>query len=174
MSRIKTAALCAAFLATVPVANWLIGNLGTVCVPNGPCLVPVGFGLTAPSGVLMIGLAMVLRDAVRERVGFFAAAAMVLAGAGASALFDPAGLVVASLAAFALGELADSVAYEPLRRRSRVLAILASGLAGSLFDSLLFLALAFGSLQYLPGQVVGKLWASAAAALVLAVLRRRA
>ncbi len=28
------------FVATIPAANWLIGNLGTTCVPNGPCLIP--------------------------------------------------------------------------------------------------------------------------------------
>ncbi len=45
-----------AYIATIPAANWLIGNVGTTCVPNGPCLIPVGFGLMAPSGVLMVGL----------------------------------------------------------------------------------------------------------------------
>ena len=59
----------AGFVATIPAANWLIGNLGTTCVPNGPCLIPVGFGLMAPSGVLMIGLALVLRDLVQRRLG---------------------------------------------------------------------------------------------------------
>ena len=55
-----------AFLATIPAANWLISNVGAVCVQQGPCLVPVGFGLMAPSGVLMIGLALVLRDWLHE------------------------------------------------------------------------------------------------------------
>jgi hypothetical protein len=45
------------YLACIPLANWLISNVGTTCAPNGPCLVPVGFGLLAPSGVLVIGLA---------------------------------------------------------------------------------------------------------------------
>jgi len=45
------------FALTIPTANWLIGNVGTVCIPDGPCLIPVGFGLMAPSGVLMIGVA---------------------------------------------------------------------------------------------------------------------
>ena len=63
------------FIACIPLANWMIGNLGTVCVPQGPCLVPVwpwGPGdkpLMAPSGVLMIGLALVLRDLVQRRLG---------------------------------------------------------------------------------------------------------
>ena len=59
----------AVFILTIPAANWLISNIGTVCVPNGPCLVPVAPGLMAPSGVLMIGLALVMRDAVHEHLG---------------------------------------------------------------------------------------------------------
>ena len=51
----KTTLLAASFLATIPAANYLIGNVGTVCIPNGPCLIPVAPGLMAPSGVLMIG-----------------------------------------------------------------------------------------------------------------------
>ena len=45
-------AFFAAFAATVPLANWLIGNVGTFCVPNGPCVIPVGFGyrLVIPVG----------------------------------------------------------------------------------------------------------------------------
>jgi len=30
------------FALTIPAANWLIGNAGTVCPPGGPCLIPVG------------------------------------------------------------------------------------------------------------------------------------
>ena len=45
----------ACFLASIPLANWMVLHVGTVCVPQGPCLVPVAPGLMAPSGVLMIG-----------------------------------------------------------------------------------------------------------------------
>ena len=64
-----------AFIACIPLANWMIGHWGTVCVPQGPCLVPVfpwgpgGKPLMAPSGVLMIGIALVLRDLVQRRLG---------------------------------------------------------------------------------------------------------
>ena len=63
-----------AFIACIPAANWMIGHLGTECLPNGPCLVPVwpwgsGGPLMAPSGVLMVGLALVLRDLVQRRLG---------------------------------------------------------------------------------------------------------
>ena len=57
------------FCLTVPVANWMLGHFGTVCPPNSPCLVPVAPGLMAPSGVLLIGAALVLRDLVQRRLG---------------------------------------------------------------------------------------------------------
>ena len=33
-------------------------RVGTTCVPDGPCLTPVLPGLMVPSGVLMIGAAL--------------------------------------------------------------------------------------------------------------------
>jgi uncharacterized PurR-regulated membrane protein YhhQ (DUF165 family) len=164
----------AAFVATIPAANWLIGNAGTVCVPGGPCLIPVGFGLMAPSGVLVIGLALVLRDIVHRELGARWAVAAILAGAGLSALLAPTALVVASAAAFLLSELADLAVYAPLSRRRLVAAVVASGAVGAVVDSAVFLLLAFGSLAYLPGQVVGKLWATALAVPVLLTVRRLA
>jgi hypothetical protein len=31
------------FALTIPAANWLIGHAGTVCLRDGPCLIPVAF-----------------------------------------------------------------------------------------------------------------------------------
>ena len=62
-------AALATFFACIPLANWLIGNVGVKCVPNGPCLVPVGLGLMAPSGVLVIGSALVLLGFVVHLLG---------------------------------------------------------------------------------------------------------
>ena len=39
------------FLGSIPLANWMIHNVGTVCVPNGPCLVPVAPGWHAGPGL---------------------------------------------------------------------------------------------------------------------------
>jgi uncharacterized PurR-regulated membrane protein YhhQ (DUF165 family) len=142
----------------IPAANWLIGNAGTVCVPNGPCLVPVAPGLMAPSGVLMVGLALVLRDLVQRRLGLGWSLGAVAAGAALSALLAPPALVLASAAAFLLSELADTFVYTPLQRRGLVLAVAASSAVGLVVDSVVFLSLAFGSLDYLGGQVVGKAW----------------
>ena len=162
-----------AFGLCIPAANWLIGNVGTVCVPGGPCLIPVAPGLLAPSGVLMVGLALVLRDMVQRRLGLGWAAGAVLAGAALSALLAPPALVVASAAAFLVGEAVDLAVYTPLQRRGLVVAVALSGVAGLALDSLVFLLLAFGSLDYFAGQVVGKLWMVLASLPLVAWLRRR-
>src|SRR5690242_3092094 len=146
------------FTLTIPAANWLIGHVGTVCPPQGPCLVPVAPGLMAPSGVMMIGLALVLRDLVQRRLGLLAAFGAILFGAALSGFLAPPAIVVASAAAFLLSELADLVVYTPLQRRRFVLAVVLSSLAGLVVDSAVFLYLAFGSLDFLLGQVVGKAW----------------
>ena len=147
------------FLLCIPAANWLIGNVGTVCVPAGPCLVPVAPGLMAPSGVLTVGVALVLRDVVQRQLGASWALAAVVLGTALSALIAPAALVVASACAFLLSELTDFAVYTPLQRRRLVLAVVLSSIAGLVVDSLVFLQLAFHSQEFLPGQVVGKAWA---------------
>lgn len=163
-----------AFGLCIPAANWLIGNAGTVCVPHGPCLIPVTpGGLMAPSGVLMIGLALVLRDLVQRRLGFGWAVGAILGGAALSALLAPPALVIASALAFLLSEAADLAVYTPLQRRRLVLAVLASGAVGLVVDSVVFLWVAFGSLDYLAGQVVGKAWMVLLALPLIHWLRRR-
>jgi queuosine precursor transporter len=151
-------AYLAGFIACIPLANWMIGHLGTVCVPNGPCLIPVAPGTMAPSGVLMIGIALVLRDLVQRRLGRAWALGAIVVGAALSWWLAPPKLVLASSAAFLLSELADFAVYTPLQRRRLVLAVLLSSLVGLVVDSVVFLLLAFGSLQFLAGQVVGKAW----------------
>lgn len=161
------------FALTIPAANWLIGHVGTTCVPQGPCLVPVAPGLMAPSGVTMVGIALVLRDLVQRRLGTAISALAVLVGSGLSALYAPASLVVASAIAFLLSELADLAVYTPLARRRLVAAVIASSCAGLVVDSIVFLWLAFGSLDFLTGQVVGKAWMVLLSIPLVAWLRRR-
>ena len=147
------------FLACVPLANWMIGHVGTVCAANGPCLIPVAPGLMAPSGVLTVGFALVLRDLVQRFLGRGWGLAAVLLGTAVSALVADRSLVLASGVAFLLSELADFAVYTPLQRRGLVLAVLASAGAGLVVDSVVFLSLAFHSLEFLAGQIVGKAWA---------------
>jgi len=148
-----------AFMACIPAANWLIGNAGTKCIPDGPCLIPVGFGFMAPSGVLVIGLALVLRDMVQRSLGLRWALGAVVCGAALSGFVAPAALALASGLAFLISETADTAVYTPLRKRGFVLALIASSIVGGIVDSAAFLYIAFGSLDHLAGQVVGKTWA---------------
>jgi len=161
------------FCLTIPLANWMIGNVGTVCSPAGPCLIPVAPGLMAPSGVLMIGVALVLRDLVQRRLGVEFGIAAILAGAAISAGVAPPALVMASTTAFLLSELVDFTIYTPLARRRLVTAVLLSSAAGLVIDSIVFLWLAFGSLEYLSGQIVGKAWMVLLSIPLVALLRRR-
>jgi hypothetical protein len=91
-----------------------------------------------------------------------------------SGLVAPPALVVASVAAFALSELIDFAVYTPLQERRFVFAVIASGLAGLAVDSILFLWIAFGSLDFLTGQIIGKLWALSLATPLAHFLRLRA
>lgn len=50
--------------------------------------------------------------------------------------------------------------YTPLRQRSLYAAVVASSVVGAIVDSAMFLLIAFGSLTYLEGQVIGKMWAA--------------
>lgn len=161
------------FCLTIPAANWMIGHVGTVCVPNGPCLVPVAPGMMAPSGVLMVGAALVLRDLVQRRLGVEFGLGAIAAGAAISAGLAPPSLVLASATAFFLSEFADFAVYTPLARRRLVVAVVASSIVGLIVDSIVFLWLAFGSLEFLLGQIVGKLWMVLLAVPFVAYLRRR-
>jgi queuosine precursor transporter len=163
----------ALFALTIPAANWLIGHAGTVCQPAGPCLIPVAPGLMAPSGVTMAGAALVLRDLVQRRLGAAASSLAILAGAILSASLAPPALVVASAAAFLLSEFADLAVYTPLVRRGLIVAVVASSVAGLVVDSVVFLWLAFGSLDFLLGQIVGKAWMVLLSIPFVAWLRRR-
>ena len=171
--KIEGIAFLLAFTACIPIANWLIGHVGAFCVPNGPCLIPVAPGIVAPSGVLMVGRALVLRDLMQRRLGKAWALIAILAGAVLSAAIAPPQLVMASTVSFAVSELADFAVYTPLQRRQLVLAVFLSSLAGLVADSLLFLWLAFDDFSFLGGQVIGKLWMVMLSLPLIAMLRRR-
>ena len=162
----------AAYIACIPLANWMIGHVGTVCVPQGPCLVPVAPGLMAPSGVLLVGLALVLRDLVQRSLGRTVVVLAIVLGAALSYLVSPA-FALASGCAFLVSELADMAVYTPVARRSFAGAVLLSNTVGALIDSAIFLSIAFGSLALIWGQVVGKMEMTVLALAVLALIRPR-
>lgn len=158
---ITATGLLAAYIATIPAANLAVQHFGAV---------PVGFGLVAPAGVYAVGVALVLRDLAREAAGRAAVVAAIAAGAVLSWLLATPALALASAAAFAVSESLDFAVYEPLRKRGLIAAMAASNAVGLAADSLVFLWLAFGSLTYLSGQLVGKAWMTLAAIAALAAI----
>ena len=151
------------YVAVIVLANWAISQFG---------FVPVGFGLMAPAGVYFAGLAFTLRDLVQEQLGRTWTVVAILAGAAVSAVISPQ-FALASGIAFLLSELADFAVYTPLRTRNWLAAVALSNTVGLIADSALFLLLAFGSLEFLAGQVVGKLWMTVLAVGLLWIWRRR-
>lgn len=151
------------YILVIVLANWAIQQFG---------LVPVGFGLLAPAGVYFAGLAFTLRDLVQEGLGRKWTVVAIVAGAALSAVLSPQ-LALASGIAFLFSELADFAVYTPLRQKNWLLAVGLSNTVGLIADSVLFLALAFGSLDFLPGQIVGKGWVTLVAVAVLWTVRKR-
>ena len=151
----------AAYVGTIFAANWAIEKWG---------IVSVGFGLMAPAGVWFAGLAFTFRDCVHATLGRSLTVAAILVGAGLSAIVSPE-LALASAVAFLVSELADLSVYTPLRNRGWAKAVVASNAVGIVLDSVLFLWIAFGSLAFLAGQIVGKAWMTVLAIVVIGVVR---
>lgn len=155
---------------SIYLANWLIRNVG-MPIPGGSHLVPVGFGLMAPSGAYAAGVTFVARDVIQRTIGKRWSLVVIIPGALLTALLD-IHLAIASAAAFLFSESVDYLVYTPLQRRGFVRAVVASGLVAALVDSLIFLTLAGIPLAVaLPGLLVAKVWVMLVAAPVAYVLR---
>jgi queuosine precursor transporter len=140
-------------------------------------------GLTAPGGTFLIGIALSMieiahRTAPSRREGFVNAQAMVACGWVASAILaaylailnvmspeDPlfdrlAGtwrIVAASLLAFAVSETLDNSFGAWLRDRVHdAWRVVATNAVSVPLDSIVFLLVAFGSLEFIEGQIVVK------------------
>lgn len=195
----KTGLLAAVgYVLTVVGANLAIGHWGHQAVPNAPHTIPVWFGYNAPSGVLFVSLALVTRDYVQWALGrdpkrpadrrvITVMVALILAGSGLSwvaAHMNPqpphTHIILGSAVAFLASESIDFLIFSVvalarinLREPRWARAVLIGGLAGAVADSLIFLAIAFGSLQFWQGQIIGKSYGIVLAAAVIALRLRR-
>lgn len=161
---LKGAGWASLYVGSIVVAAYLVTRYGTV---------PVGLGLYAPAGAYVIGVTMVVRDLMQDQLGPKWTYLAILIGTGLSAAISPA-IAVASAIAFLGSESLDMLVYTPLRVRGRIVtAILASNFVGTIVDSVLFLLIAFGSLEFLAGQVWAKLVSTVLAALVVGLLHSR-
>lgn len=161
MNRLSGFASLAGFIATIWVANWLITRYGVVSV---------GFGLVAPAGVYAVGVAFTLRDIAHRALGPVWVMGAIVIGAALSASVSPA-FALASGVAFLCSELADLGVYTPLERKTWLGAVVLSNTVGLVIDSVIFLWLAFGSLEFLKGQIVGKAWMTLLAVALIAATR---
>jgi hypothetical protein len=137
----------AGYVATIFAANWLIAHVGVVSV---------GFGLVAPAGVFAAGVALTLRDVVQARSAGSRSSprswrrAALLHGEPRVRCRERHG--VSRVGARGLRGV------HAARARSWLGAVALSNTVGLVIDSALFLWLAFGSLEFFWGQVVGKAW----------------
>ena len=152
-----------AFLLCILGSNWALKTWG---------IVPVGFGLMAPAGVYFAGLSFGLRDATQELGGRSWTVSLIVIGALLSALIDPV-FAFASGAAFLCSEMADFAVYTPLRERHWHTAVIASNAVGAVIDSALFLWIAFGSLEFIVGNTLGKVYMTIPAIIIVSLIRRK-
>ncbi len=147
-----------AYIACIVGANWAITTFG---------IVPVGFGLYAPAGVFLAGFTFAFRNLTQQSLGRrFGFAAIAIGAVVSYAVTDkvtvPGGLMplaVASGLTFALSESVDALVWTKLRERNWWTRAMGLGeFAGQCVDSAIFLVFAFGSLELLLGQIVGKQW----------------
>jgi queuosine precursor transporter len=162
------AAAALAYLGTVVAANWAVQHFGPV---------PVAPGIYAPAGVWFVAAALVLRDAAQYGLGRPWALTAMAAGVAVSAWVATPQLAFASAAAFAVSEAADYGLFTWIAPRW-TRAVAAGGAAGLVLDSVTFLGLAQWAgvpgitLAFLPGQLLGKAYGVAAAALAIGAVRR--
>ena len=114
-------------------------GLVALAVPNGPAIDEAL--LAAVSGLsALLALVLFLGYTRLPQWAFHAAAVT--------------GTALASAAAFLFSEFADLAVYTPLERSRWLTAVAVSNVVGLIADSALFLWLAFGSLDFLAGQLV--------------------
>lgn len=146
--------------AAILLANWVTTDYG---------FIPVGFGFYSTAGTIFAGFALASRDAIQDSLGRKVVLLAILVGTAVSFSISAASIAIASAVAFLVSELLNFAVYTPLREKSKLgdrrwaLAVVSSNLVGAISDTVLFLGIAFGFAAVgpaLPGQLVGKAWAT--------------
>lgn len=147
-------------IAAVLLANWVTTDFG---------FIPMGFGLEATAGTIFAGFALAARDAIQDTFGRITVLGVIGVGTALSFLIAAPAIAIASAAAFGIAELLNFAVYTPLRARSKLgdkrwaVAVVSSNIVGAVTDTIVFLGIAFGLasiMPALPGQLVGKMYAT--------------
>lgn len=150
----------AVLISALLLANWVTTDYG---------FIPVGLGFQATAGTIFAGFSLAARDAVQDTLGRAFVLGLILVGTIISFAIAAPEIAIASAAAFLLAELLNFAVYTPIRERAAfgdgkwATAVVSSNLAGAIADTVVFLGVAFGAaaiLPALPGQLVGKAWAT--------------
>lgn len=150
------------FLSSIVAANVAVSELAPVTVWPG---------VYAPAGVYLVALTLVLRDLVQRYHGVRGLLVAGTGGVALSFLLADSAVVWASVAAFVVSFLFDTAIYHAvvgIAGRPLWVGMLVSGLASLVPDTLVFLYLA-NLEQFIPGQLIGKLWGVLGAVLVFAM-----
>lgn len=153
------------FLGSIVAANWLVVNLDPVYV---------GFGQFAPAGVYLVAVTLILRDLVQRSMGVLGVLAAFAGGAALSYVLATPEVATASLVAFVVSFLVDTLVYTTVIRVGGPLwlAALISGVVSVIPDSYIFLHI-LGLDQFIPGQILGKLVGTVCVACLLALVPAR-
>lgn len=149
-------------LSDIVAARWMIPDCLGVTLP-----------ISAPAGVVFIGVVLTLRDKIHDKYGLWTVIKVVLAASVFAYLFGgvTGGILlqrisIASTIAFLFSELTDTGVYEQYIDSPWLSRVLRSNFASSIVDSILFISIAFGvnAWELMLGQVVvknlvGGLWA---------------
>lgn len=157
--------LAVTYALMILATNWALGRWGFVPLLGVSSMM-------VPAGVYFAGLTFGVRDAMQEVAGLPFTLAAVVVGAGLSWFIEPS-FALASGVAFLLSELLDLAVYTPLRERQWVVASVVSNIVGSLVDSMIFLGLAFHSIEGWGDLTIGKALMTAVTLPVIYLARRR-
>jgi uncharacterized PurR-regulated membrane protein YhhQ (DUF165 family) len=159
-------AVSTAYVGSVVIANWASTHWAVMLVGS----------LTVPAGTLWAGVTLTLRDLLHQALGARGVIAAIAVGTALSWSLALPRIAVASVLAFAVSEVVDSVVYDRIRVRAPLGAVIGSNAVGLVSDSVLFVPMAFGSFAAVPGQILGKTVATmlTVAALLLVKAGRRA
>lgn len=169
---VKTMALAAGYVATIFAANAALQHFEPLTIG----------ALAIPAGVWFASVAFILRDLIQRESAHPRRWVLGSIGVGTAASLalsvgDGWRIALGAGVAFLVSELLDYRIFSQLRPRGFLTASTASNVAAALVDTLIFLPIAFGSLTYAPGQIVGKLSVAALFAVAYAAIaarRRRA
>lgn len=131
------------YVSAICLANFLVFKFGP--------------SMSIINSFFLIGLDMVLRDKIHDTIGIKGSLLISLLAGSISYAINPAtGMIaIASVAAFTTSSAADAITYHFLKGKSWIKRANGSNASGSIVDSIVFPAIAFGA--FMPSIVLGQI-----------------